>query len=367
MGRPIKVFAPVLILALFVVACNGGSPAPTAAPTPTLEASPSPTAEATPPPAAGPTLSTVEIVKRLRPSVVRILTESATLDIFGQVTPQQGVGTGVIIDDQGHILTNNHVVVQPGTCDEPAENITVTLSDGRQLRARIVGRDPPTDLAVLQIEAEGLRPAALGDASRLQVGDDAVAIGNALDLPGGPTVSKGVVSAKDRLIQESECSITIPGAIQTDAAINPGNSGGPLVNMAGEVIGITTAVIRGVAEGVGFAISIDTAKPIAAELIDKGKVERGRLGISIVEITPDLAERFNLAVDHGVGLREVTSGGPADRGGLQPGDIIIKLAEREIGNSGDLFAALTEHRAGETVTVEYYRGDSRQETQVTLG
>ncbi len=355
----------VIWLALVVVAAacgEGATPAPTvmpaATPTPTLPA---------PPPVRGQGLTTAEIVARLRPSVVHILTESATLNVFGEPVPQQGVGTGVIIDDQGHVLTNNHVVVQPGTCDEPAQTITVTLTDGRQFRGRIVGRDPPTDLAVLKIDASGLTPAVLGEASRLQVGDDVVAIGNALDLPGGPTVSKGVVSAKERLIEESQCSITIPGAIQTDAAINPGNSGGPLVNTAGEVVGITTAVIRGVAEGVGFAISIDTAKPIAAELMAKGRVERGRLGVSIVPITASLADRLGLPVDYGVGLRSVEPGGPAAQAGLQAGDIIVKLAGQEIRNSGDLFRALTEHRTGETVSVEYYRESDKQTSEVTLG
>jgi S1-C subfamily serine protease len=307
-------------------------------------------------------------VERLRPSVVHILTETATIDVFGQVAPQRGVGTGVIIDDQGHILTNNHVVVQPGTCDEPARSITVTLSDGRQFSATVVGRDVPTDLAVLRIDAQDLTPVTLGDASLLQVGDDVVAIGNALDLPGGPTVTKGVVSAKDRLIEEEECGITIPDAIQTDAAINPGNSGGPLVNVRGEVIGITTAVIRGVAEGVGFAISVDTVKPIAAELIDKGRVERGFLGIrQLVTVTPSLAEQFDLPVDRGVAFQGLVPDGPAQRAGLLSGDIIVKVAEREIRTSGDLFATLTEHRSGETVSVEYYRGNDRQQAEVTLG
>ena len=327
----------------------GAPPGSTATPTPTSEAA-----------APG---STAALVQRLRPSVAHVLSEAATLDVFGQVVPQKGVGTGFIIDEEGHIVTNNHVVTIDG--DRAAQRITVTLSDGRKVRAKIVGRDSPTDLAVLEIDAADLTPAALGQSSELRVGEDVVAIGNALDLAGGPTVTKGVVSALGRLIQEG--AVTIPDAIQTDAAINPGNSGGPLVNMEGQVVGITTAVIRGEAEGIGLAISIDSAKPIIDELIAKGLVERGFLGVSIVEITPSLAESFDLPVDHGVGLREVQRGGPADKAGLQVGDIIVKLADIDIQTSGDLFRALTEHRAGETVTVEYYRDGQLKSAQVTLG
>jgi S1-C subfamily serine protease len=298
--------------------------------------------------------------------VVHILSEAATLDVFGQAVPSQGVGTGFIIDDQGHIVTNNHVVVQPNTCDTPVQHIVVTLNDGRNFDAKIVGRDVPTDLAVLQIDAGGLAPAALGDSSTVPVGDAVVAIGNALDLPGGPTVTTGVVSAEQRLIEEQDCGVTIPGAIQTDAAINPGNSGGPLVDTSGQIIGITTAAIVGNAEGVGFAISSDTAKPIIQELIANGKVERAFLGVSVVDITPSLAASFNLPVDHGVGLQQVQSGGPADKGGLQVDDILVKIDGADVNTSGDLFAFLAQHHAGEKVTVAYYRGSGQHSTEVTL-
>ena len=356
--RIASVFSTFLVVALAMagVACQSdGSPGPAS------DGSPVATARAdTSEPGAE--LSTAELVQRLTPSVVHILSEAASLDIFGEVVPSRGVGTGFIIDREGHIVTNNHVVTLES--DQPAQKITVALSDGRKLTASIVGRDPPTDLAVLKIDADNLSPVTLGDSSALAVGEDVVAIGNALDLPGGPTVTKGVVSAKDRLIQEG--SVSIPDAIQTDAAINPGNSGGPLVNIRGEVVGITTAVIRGQAEGIGLAIAIDSAEPIVAELIANGSVERGLLGVSIVPITPSLAESFDLAVDHGVGLRDVQPDGPAAKAGLRAGDIIVKLADTEIRGSGDLFQALTEHRAGETVTVEYYREGVLQKAEVTL-
>ncbi len=353
----------LVALAVAGAACNGGGSAGggPARVTPTL--TPTVTAEPAETPPATETLSTTELVARLRPSVVRVLSEAATLDVFGQVVPSRGVGTGFIVDNEGRIVTNNHVVTLES--DQPAQKITVTLSDGREFRASIVGRDAPTDLAVLQIEADGLSPARLGQSSRLAVGEDVVAIGNALDLPGGPTVTKGVVSALGRLIQEG--AITIPDAIQTDASINPGNSGGPLVNMRGEVIGITTAVVRGQAEGIGLTISIDSAKPIVDELIEKGRVERGLLGVSIVQITPSLARNFDLAVDHGIGLREVQRGSPAEQAGLRSGDIIVRLQGKEIQTSGDLFQALTKYRSGEKVEVEYYRDGDLQRTDVTLG
>jgi len=300
----------VLAASLLLVGCNGSGDgaSPTAGPsTPT----PTATATATAQPGAA-DRSAVDVVEELGPSVVHVLSEAATLDVFGQVTPTKGVGTGFVLDREGHIVTNNHVVtVDSG---QPAQKITVTLSDGRQFQARIVGRDAPTDLAVLKIDGDSLTPVKLGSSAGLQVGESVVAIGNALDLPGGPTVTQGVVSAKGRLIQENE--VTIPDAIQTDASINPGNSGGPLVNMRGQVVGITTAVIRGQAEGIGLAIAIDSAEPIVQELIDVGRVDRGFLGVSMVEITPSLAESFGLAVDHGIGLQTLEPGGPADDAGL---------------------------------------------------
>jgi serine protease Do len=380
MRLPATLSAILALVAVVAVACGGGGaePSPTALPTGTAVVTPTatvtatataaPTAAATPtaissPSARGAPLTTPEIVVLLRPSVVHVLIEGTTFGVFGQAIPTEGVGTGIILDEEGHIVTNNHVVYIDS--QTPAQTITVTLSDGRQFQASLVGGDSPTDLAVLKIDADNLTPAKLGDTAQLEVGDDVVAIGQALDLPGGPTVTRGVVSAKDRLIQEDP--YMIPGAIQTDAAINPGNSGGPLVNTYGEVVGITTQVIRGTAEGIGFAISIDTAKPIVQELIDKGRVERGYLGVSFVNITPTIAEQFNLPVDSGVGIGSLQSGSPADGAGLKPGDVIVKAGGEDISNSGDLLNVLAQHVGGDTLTIQYYRGNSLQETDVTLG
>ncbi|MEE8369792.1 MAG: trypsin-like peptidase domain-containing protein [Dehalococcoidia bacterium] len=336
--RAVMTLAPALFaIAILAAACGGG------------ESSSTPT----PPPVFA---STADLIEELRPSVVHVQTEV-------------GVGTGFIIDEEGHIVTNNHVI----TIDtiQPAEQITVTLADGSSYPASIVGRDRPTDLAVLVIAAQGLTPIRLGDSSQLRVGEDVVAIGHALNLLGGPTVTKGVVSALGRLIEESvpgtNITVTIPDAIQTDALINPGNSGGPLVNTRGQVVGITTAVIRGsTAEGIGLAISIDLAKPIVTELIEDGQVNRGFLGISTTQITPDLADIFDLGVDHGVGIQEVEPESPAERAGLQPGDIIVKIDETEIRNTGELFQALTKYRAGATVEIEFYRDGGLETTEITL-
>jgi len=346
----------LLVATGLITACGDDN----AAPAPTTSAATSVRATTS---SDGAPTATAQLVKLLRPSVVHIKSETATLDVFGQIVPSAGVGTGFIIDDKGHIVTNNHVVSTDS--GDPAQDITVTLDDGSEHSAKIAGRDPPTDVAVLKIDGGNLKPATLGDSSKLEVGDDVIAIGNALDLPGGPTVTKGVVSALGRLIQES--NVSIPNAIQTDAAINPGNSGGPLVNLNGEVVGITTAVIRGNAEGIGLAISMETAQPIVQELIDKGRVERGFLGVTIQEISPSLAQQFNLSVDHGVGIRSLQPGSPADKAGLGQGDIIVKLGDKEIRTSGDLFAALTEHRAGDVVEVDYFHGGDQKTTEVTLG
>jgi len=346
---------------LLLTACagdeDGATPSPAGTDTAVVER---PTASLVPTERPEDHLTTVEIVRRLRPSVVRVLTEGATLDIFGRAVPSQGVGTGVILDEEGHIVTNYHVLVVGNAV---GRRISVTLDDQRTFTAQVVGVDPPTDLAVLQVAADGLTPATLGRAADLPVGADVVAIGQALGLEGEPTVTRGVVSAKGRVIREDP--YTINDAIQTDASINPGNSGGPLVNSYGEVVGINTAIIQG-AQNIGFAISVDLVKPIVEELIKEGRVSRGFLGIDIVDITPSLASTFDLPVDYGVGITNVQRGSPADLGGLLPEDIIVRLADQEIDNNGDLLQALTVHRAGETVEVQYYRGHELRKTEVTL-
>ena len=302
-------------------------------------------------------LTTVEVVKILTPSVVQIVTEVLTIGLSNMPTPSTGVGTGVILDTESHILTTNHVVAD-------AESITVTLGDGRSLPAEIVGRDTNTDLAVIRIEADGLMPVRLGISSELEVGEDVIAIGHALGLPGGPTVSKGVVSALGRSIDSDQQS-TIVDLIQTDASINPGNSGGALVNTRAQVIGINTAIIRGT-QGIGFAINIDDAKVVIAQLMEKGYVERGFIGISPFNLTPGLAEQFGFAVTEGVIVGRVIPGTAAADAGLQVEDVIVQLGELPIRNTGELSKFLIAHLPGETVDLVYYRGDTKISTRITL-
>jgi serine protease Do len=364
---------PLLIvpfaLALFAAACSGGSSGgktPAAGGTPggavTAAASSGGTMITVPKIKNDDALTTPQIVEKLRPSIVRVQTESATLDIFGRTTPSTGVGTGVIINADGHIVTNNHVVTTGGG-NTPADRITVTLSDQRTFAATIVGRDQPTDLAVLKIDASGLTPAAYGNADEQQVGEDVVAIGFALDLKGGPTVTRGVLSAKGRTINEQP--YTINDAIQTDAGINPGNSGGPLVNARGEVIGINTAIISS-AQNIGFSISVAVVQPTVDQLVGTGKVDRAYLGVGTVDVTESIAKNFGLPVTKGIAVTIVGHGTPAEAAGLSENDVIVKVDGQEVDNSGALLAVLARHRAGDTVSIDYYRGSDLNTVSVTL-
>ena len=358
--RPAAVIA-VAAIAVSSVACSSGSPTKS----PTVAAGETPAVGAT---SAAPAirrdggLSTVQIVEKLAPSIVRVQTEGATLDIFGRITPGGGVGTGVIIDTAGHIVTNNHVVTVGGG-NRPADRITVTLADQRTASATIVGRDQAIDLAVLKIDATNLVPAVFGDAESLEVGQDVVAIGFALDLKGGPTVTRGVLSAKGRTIDEQP--YTINDAIQTDAGINPGNSGGPLVNANGEVIGINTAIIQG-AQSIGFSISVALVTPAVRDLIDRGKIDRAYLGVGTVDVTASIARSFNLPVDKGIAVTAVGRGTPAEAAGLRQNDVIIKIDGQEVANNGSLLAILAKRQAGDTVPVEFYRGSDLKKIDVRL-
>ena len=302
-------------------------------------------------------LPTVEVVKILTPSIVQIVTETIGMSFSNQPVPSQGVGTGVVLDTEGHILTNNHVIAG-GT------SITVTLWNGESFSARVVGTDPTSDLAVVQIDAEGLSPARLGNSSELQVGEDVIAIGHALGLAGGPTVSKGVVSALDRSI-DTDQSTTIVDLIQTDASINPGNSGGALVNNHAEVVGINTAIIQG-SQGIGFAINIDDAKIVVSQLLEKGYVNRGFLGISPVNVTPGLARQLRLPVTEGVILARVIPGTAAAAAGLQVEDIIVQLGDESIINTGELSQFLLKHPPGETVRIVLFRNGTKITSTITL-
>ena len=279
----------------------------------------------------------------------------------------QGAGTGFIYDPAGYIITNNHVVAG-------AQRLRVVLPppDNRAFDARLIGADPLTDIALLKIDAPDLPIVPLGDSSALQAGQWVVAIGNALALPGGPTVTAGVVSALGRDIAEpggspGEAGPTLYDLIQTDAAINPGNSGGPLVNLRGEVVGVNTLGASG-ANTIGFAIAIDTVEPLIAQLRRTGKIARGYLGVYSATVTPAVANALGLSRDSGVFVRDLIAGGPAAQAGVQQGDVIVGLGGRPIAGQGDLQAALTRHfRPGETVEVRLIRNGTEQTVRVTLG
>lgn len=347
----IRVFVAVLILVLglAVAGCPGSA---TSTPTPTPSPTASPTSVTSLPDIA-------EVVEAVKPAVASIVAGKVAYNIFLQPVPEEAAGSGVIIDDRGYIITNNHVV-------EDAESITVTIPDGRSFDATIVGTDPLSDLAVVKVSSNDLPVASFGDSRSLAVGEWVVAIGNALALSGGPTVTVGVVSATGRTIQE-QTGVTLYDVIQTDAAINPGNSGGPLINLNGEVVGINTAKVTSVeVSGVGFAVSSNTARVVAEELIDKGYVSRPYLGVSIMTVTPAIARNYDLPVEEGALLSRLVAGSPADRAGLELGDVIVSLGGYEVASADDAVLAIRAHDIGDRVEIVYYRGNSQRTTSAVL-
>jgi len=279
---------------------------------------------------------------------------------FGDRAPrdfkQRSLGTGFIIDKEGFILTNNHVI-------EGTEEITVTLADKREFAAKIIGRDPKTDLALIRIESDQVLPALpLGDSDKLEVGDWVMAIGNPYGL--GHTVTAGIVSAKYRQIGAG----AYDNFIQTDASINPGNSGGPLLNTAGEVIGVNTAIFSqsGGSIGIGFATPINMAKDLLPQL-KKGKVVRGWLGVVIQNVTPELKDKLKLSTEKGALVADVVAGGPAEKAGIERGDVIVTFDEKNISESDDLPYVVASTPIGKTVTVEVIRKGQRESIQVEIG
>jgi S1-C subfamily serine protease len=276
----------------------------------------------------------------------------------------------VIYDAQGHILTNNHVI-------EGAQKLLVSLPDGRSFPANLIGADPQTDLAVVQISGDNLPVAQLGDSNQLQVGDWVVAIGNALALPGGPTVSSGVVSALGRSVQEPGGQSGSQGPllfdlIQTDAPINPGNSGGALVNLAGQVIGINTLVAGqaepGVqAQGIGFAISLATAKPVADAIVANGRVVHAYLGIEYQPLNPAISSQLGIQQTQGAIIGNVVPGSPAEAAGLQQDDVVTAIDNKPLKEESDLAKILSAHKPGDVVTLSIDRGNQTGQVKVTLG
>lgn len=298
------------------------------------------------------------MVARVLPAVVSITTRQIERDQFNQAVPTRGLGSGFIVDRQGHVLTNNHVV-------EGAEDIKVALTDGRTFRAVLVGADPFTDLAVLRIDAKNLPALPLGDSARLAAGETVVAIGSPLWIEGGPTVTTGVVSALGRSMEQPGLPI-LHNLIQTDAAINPGNSGGPLLNLRGEAIGINTAMIAS-AHGIGFAISAGMARPVLRELIAHGRVVRASLGIAAVSLTPQLAYANELPIERGALIFRVETGGAGETVGLEPGDVITSVGGRAVTDLHHLHEELSRHRVGEAVAVSVWREGQTLTLRPVLG
>ena len=271
--------------------------------------------------------------------------------------PQTGLGSGVIVSPDGYILTNNHVV-------EGADEIDVTLSDSRRARARVVGTDPETDLAILKVELDKLPVIVLGNSDELAVGDIVLAIGNPFGV--GQTVTSGIVSALGR----SQLGInTFENFIQTDAAINPGNSGGALVDVNGNLLGINTAIYSrsGGSLGIGFAIPVSTARMVLDGIVREGKVTRGWIGVEPNELSPELAETFGVKATEGVIITGVLQDGPAAVGGIRPGDVIVQVAGKPVTNVAGLLSSVAALRPGEAAPFQVQRGNRMLDLELTPG
>jgi S1-C subfamily serine protease len=309
------------------------------------------------------------------PSVVNITSTTLVFNFFEGVVPQHGQGSGFVLDKAGRILTNYHVV------ENANRGIEVTLSNKRRYNAKVIGTDKVHDLALLQIEAPNLEPVILADSRELAVGQKVYAIGNPFGLSG--TMTRGIISAI-RPIRGAE-GAPIEDAIQTDAAINPGNSGGPLLNSHGEVIGINTMIASNGADqssGIGFAIPINTAKAVLADLSRYGRVKRPSLGIVSYAIGPDLASQMGLAADAGVLVQKVIPGGAAERAGIRGGDqqayvgntpillggdLIVAIDGHEVTEPQDISAVMEKHQAGDTVSVTFFRGRKQITLKLVMG
>ncbi len=300
----------------------------------------------------------VQAAKKVGPAVVGITNKAVARDWFNrQVEVDQGTGSGVIFRADGYIVTNNHVV-------QGAKDITVALSDGRTMKATLVGADSFTDLAVVKVDATDLPTAEFGDSDDIMVGEPAIAIGNPMGLEFQGSVTAGVISALNRTLNIGENRVKL---LQTDAAINPGNSGGALVNADGKVIGINSAKLAATGvEGMGFAIPINTVKPIIEELIQKGHVSYPYLGIGVLDKQTAAQAGYQLNVDAGVIVMQVEIGGPADSAGIQQRDLILKIDGKETNTVGQLRSIVSEHKIGDTVTVTISRNGKQSDVSVTL-
>jgi serine protease Do len=299
----------------------------------------------------------IQAVKRVTPSVVSVST-LALMRNFYRVHPVGGMGSGVVIDDHNHIVTNRHVVAK-------AQRISVADTEGGRHDATLLGGDQLIDIAVLKVEDGNLIPATLGDSDELEVGQLTIAVGNPYGfILGGPTVTTGVISAVQRQIQAR--NIVLEKLIQTDAAINPGNSGGPLCDIDGNVIGINTAMLPW-AQGIGFAIPINTVKDVAEEIIEFGRVRRAYMGFLGVGLNPQIARTYKLPVKEGVLIAQVVDGSPAARAGFQEGDVIVAFDGEAIRSMGEIQEQLRKRTAGSLLEVTIARGQRQRVMSLILG
>jgi len=322
----------------------------------------------------------IDAAKAVNPAVVTIISVSQGVDYFGDITQQEGTGSGVIYDSSGYILTNKHVAADPTdpTMTNPAKDVTVILQDGTKYTgAKVIGLDPLTDLAVIKVDASNLPIAAVGDSSALEVGQRVLAIGNPLGTYSN-TVTAGVISALGRTVtvsdQYGQLSEVVRDMIQTDAPINPGNSGGPMVNLLGQVVGINTAV-AGQAQGIGFAIPINIAKPIMDQAIREGKITRPWLGVYYITINKQVKAEKNLPVAYGAyiyfggrgrNVSPVVPGSPADKAGLREKDIIIKVDDQVLDEKHELGEVLPQYKVGDKVKLTFLRDSKEMTVEVTL-
>lgn len=360
-----KILSALLAASLLATGCTKSSPPPVSnAPATTLS-------DTTLPPLDPSRDPIVQVVERVRPAVVNVTTDTLTTTPFGSQTGQ-GVGTGFIIRSDGVIVTNYHVV-------EGAQKITVVTPapNSQRFEARVIGGDSTADLAVLKVDGHNLPTVPLGSSSALQLGQQVVALGYALALKGGPTVTTGIVSAMGRVIQAQDPnyqpggttaggSRTYRDVIQTDAAINPGNSGGPLVNLAGQVVGINTAG-AGSAQNIGFSIAIDAAKATIQKAVENPNAPVAYLGVVSETVSASLAYQFNLPVKQGAYVVDVASGGPAENAGIKTGDVITEFDGTTVTSADQLGNLIHEHQPGDQVTVVVETGSGRETKTATLG
>ena len=314
----------------------------------------------------------IKIYRTVLPSVVNISSTTVSYDFFYGAMPEQGQGSGFVLDGQGHILTNNHVI-------QNARRVEVTLWNRKRYRAQVIGSSPSHDIAIIKIDAPELTAAVLGDSSKLVVGQKVYAIGNPFGLHG--TLTNGIISSLRAVRGPS--GLYVDEVIQTDAAINPGNSGGPLLNAKGEVIGINTFILSatGQSAGIGFAIPINVAKAVLEDLVTFGRVRRPQLGIRTLPVSPALADELGLPNESGLLVIQVVPGSAAARAGLRAGterallgnipimiggDLIVEVDGTEIADQQDLARVMNRHRAGDKVSVTFFRGQRRMTTEVTL-